>query len=101
MGELQTVYETVSFEDEDAHLSYLPEFLAKTESEANQLPHSFRVKSLHDFVGGDHSEMLLCPVRALRIYLSRTQALLPHPRILFVSPKRTFNPDQRMHSVSS
>ena len=31
--------------------------------------------------------MLLCPVRALRLYLSRTSRLLPSPRTLFRSPR--------------
>ena len=90
VGELQAVHRVVSFSGEDAHLSYVPEFRAKTESEANPLPRSFVVKSLKDFVGNLEEELLLCPVRALRIYLNRTKDLKPHPRTLFVSPKRTF-----------
>ena len=34
--------------------------------------------------------MLLCPVRALRIYLNRTQPLVPHPRTRFFSPKKSY-----------
>ena len=90
VGELQAVSKNVSFAGNDVHLSYLPEFRAKTESEANPLPRSFVVKSLSDFVGNLQEELLLCPVRALRIYLSRTGNLKPHPRSLFVSPKITY-----------
>ena len=90
VGELQAVSKKVSFAGNDVHLSYLPEFRAKTESEANPLPRSFVVKSLSDFVGNLPEELLLCPVRALRIYLSRTENLKPHPRSLFVSPKITY-----------
>ena len=90
VGELQAVSKKVSFSGNDIHLSYLPEFIAKTESESNPLPRSFVVKSLGDFVGNLHEELLLCPVRALRIYLSRTGNLKPHPRSLFVSPKVTY-----------
>ena len=68
-------------------MSFLPEFRAKTESEANPLPRFFRVKSLSDFVNNAPEEMLLCPVRALRLYLSRTSRLLPSPRTLFRSPR--------------
>ena len=63
------------------------EFQAKTESEANRLPHSFAVHSLDNFVGDMEEELLLCPVRALRIYLQRTERLVLHPRTLFVSPR--------------
>ena len=53
-------------------LSYLSEFRAKSESASNPLPRSFRVRSLRDFVGSLPSEMSLCPVCALQIYLRRT-----------------------------
>ena len=90
VGELQAIYKTVSFEGEDVHLSYLPEFRAKTESESNPLPRSFVVRSLKDFVGSLPEELSLCPVRALKLYLARTERLQPHPRSLFVSPKATW-----------
>ena len=41
----------VSFQGEDLHLSYLPEFRSKTELDSNPLPRPFLVKSLTDFVG--------------------------------------------------
>ena len=90
VSELQAVAKTVSFSGNDIHLSYVPEFVAKTESEANPLPRSFVVKSLKEFVGDLPEELLLCPVRALRTYLARTKGLKPHPRTLFVSPRATF-----------
>ena len=90
VGELQAISKKVSFSGEDIHLSYLPEFVAKTESEANPIPRAFVVRSLKDFVGDLQEELLLCPVRALRIYLDRTGNLKPHPRSLFISPKVTF-----------
>ena len=92
VGELQAISKTVSFSGEDIFLSYLPEFLAKSESEANPLPRSFSVKSLNAFVGNLEDELLLCPVRALRLYLERTGQLQPHPRSLFVSPSMTYRP---------
>ena len=71
----------------DLFLSYLTEFCAKTESSARPLPRSFPVRSLQDFVGSLPDELLLCPVRALRIYLSHTASLPSRPRSLFVSPR--------------
>ena len=63
------------------------ELRAKTESSVNPLPQSFCVRSLVDFVGDLPEELLLCPVRALRLYLSRTASISPRPRSLFVSPR--------------
>ena len=87
VGELQAVSREVSFSGSDAYLSYLPEFHAKTESAASPLPRSFCVRSLNDFVGGLQDELLLCPVRALRAYLTRTSSLASRPHTLFVSPR--------------
>ena len=87
VGELQAVSREVSFSGSDAFFSYLPELRAKTESAVNPFPCSFCVRSLNDFVGDLPDELLLCPVRALRSYLSRTSSLTPHPRTLFVSPR--------------
>ena len=68
VGELQAVSASVSFSGDDIFLSYLPEFRAKSESASNPLRWSFHVRSLRDFVGNLPDELLLCPVRALRIY---------------------------------
>ena len=66
-------------------LSYLPEFVAKTESERNPLPHSFLVWPLEDFVGDLPEDRLLCEVGSVRVYLRLMEALLLLPRTLFVS----------------
>ena len=87
VGELQAVSRDVSFSGSDIYLSYLPEFRTKTESSANPLPRSFCVRSLSDFVGDLPDELLLCPVRALSLYLSRVSSVTPRPRTLFVSPR--------------
>ena len=63
-------------------------FVAKTESLSNPLPCSFLVASLSDFAAGLDDKLLLCPVRALRIYLARTSSFSPLPRCLFLSPRR-------------
>ena len=87
VGELQAVSHEVFFSGSDIYLSYLPEFKAKTESSVNPLPWSFCVHSLMDFVGDLPDELLLCPVRALRVYNSRVSSVSPCPRSLFVSPR--------------
>ena len=58
----------------------------KTESEHNLLPRYFIVKSLEDFVGDLPEDRLLCPARAVRIYLELTASIAPRSRALFVSP---------------
>ena len=92
VGEIQAVSKSVSFQGTTVHLSYLPAFRAKTESERNPLPRSFPVVSLDEFAANLPAELTLCPVRALRIYLSRTKNLEGRPRSLFVSPKNSKRP---------
>ena len=89
VGELQAVSRTVSFIHQDACLSYVPKFVAKTETFSNPLPCSFLVKPLSDFAVGLEDEVLLCPVRALHISLRRTDSFSPLPRCLFLSPRRS------------
>ena len=86
VGELQAVSAVVSSSGEDLFLSYFPELRAKLESEAHPLPRLILVRSLADFVGDLPDELLLCPVRALCIYLARTASLPSRPCALFVSP---------------
>ena len=45
VGELQALSRLVSFVHADACISYVPEFVAKTESLSNPIPRSFLVKS--------------------------------------------------------
>ena len=85
VGELQAVSRDVSFSGSDIYISYLPEFRAKTESSANPLPCSFCARSLSDFVGALPDELLLCPVRALRLYLFRVSSISPRPRTVCLS----------------
>ena len=92
VSELQAVSKVVSFSKEDIHLSFIPEFVAKTESERNPLPRSFQIKSLDSFVENLQEELLLCPVRALKIYVKRTTPIKPHPRTLFISPRNPSRP---------
>ena len=92
VGELQALSAVVSESGADPFLSYLPEFQAKAESESRPFPRSFCVRSLADFVGDLPEELLLCPVGALRVYLSRTFSLPSRPRALFVSPRSPSRP---------
>ena len=66
--------------------SYLPEFVAKTESERNPLPCSFLVKSFSDFTG-DLEERFLSPIRDLKFYFYSTFTLSPRLCSVFVSPQ--------------
>ena len=92
VGELQALSSSVSFHGDDIYLSYLPEFCAKSESTSNPLPRSFRIRSLRDFVGSLPDELLLCPVRALRVYSSHTSSIPSRPRSLFLSPRSPSRP---------
>ena len=76
----------ISLVGDNACLSYVPEFVAKSESLIRSIHRSFLVRSLSDFAAGLDDDLLLCPVRALRIYLDRTLSLAPSRRRLFVSP---------------
>ena len=86
-GEIQALSRRVSFSSSAAGLSYVPEFVAKTESALHPLPRSFGVPSLGDFAAGMPEDLLLCPVRALSAYLDRTSSIVNRPRRLFVSPR--------------
>ena len=72
VSEIQALSRRVSFSSSAAGLSYVPEFVAKTESALRPLPRSLEVPSLGDFAVGMPEDLLLCPVRALSAYLDRT-----------------------------
>ena len=86
-GEIQALSRRVSFSSSAAGLSYVPEFVAKTESALRPLPHSFEVPSLGDFAAGMPEDLLLCPVRAFSEFLDRTSGIVNRPRCLFVWSK--------------
>ena len=92
VGELQSLSSVVTFVHDDACLSYVPQFVAKSESLTRSIPRSFLVKSLSDFAAGLDDDLLLCPIRALRIYLDRLSSLSPLRHGLFVSPCRPTRP---------
>ena len=84
--ELQAFSRIVSFIGGDASSPMFLELVAKSESLSRSIPRSFLVKSLSDFAAGLDVDLLLCPVRALRVYLNRSLSLAPSRRRLFVSP---------------
>ena len=86
VGELQALSRAVAYCGKDLSLSYLPEFVAKTESERNPLPRSFLVRSFEEFVGDLPEDRLLCPARAICVYLRLMENLRTRPRTHFVSP---------------
>ena len=88
VGELQALSSIVTFVGVDTCLSYIPQFVAKSESLSRSIPRSFLVKSLADFAAGLDTDLLLCPVWALRLYLLRARSLSPGRHRLFVSPRR-------------
>ena len=88
VGELQALSRLVLFVHADACVSYVPKFVAKTESLSKPIPRSFLVKSLSDFADGLQEELLLCPVRSLCIFLDGSASFSPLPCRLFLSPRR-------------
>ena len=87
VGELQALSRIVSFSSSAAGLSYVPEFLAKTETAVRSLPRTFSIQSLRDFAASLHEDLLLCPVRSLSEYVARISRFVNRPRRLFVSPR--------------
>ena len=88
VGELQALSSIVTFVGGDACLSYISQFVAKSESLTRSIPRSFLVKSLTDFAAGLDIDLILRPARALRLYLLRARSLYPCRHRLFVSPRR-------------
>ena len=76
----------------DECLSYIPQLVAKSESLTRSIPRSFLVTSLADFAAGLDYDLLLCPVRALRLFLLRARSLSTGRHRLFVSPRRPARP---------
>ena len=82
----------VTFVAGDDCLSYIPQLVTKSESLTRSFPRSFLVTSLADFAAGLDYDLLLCPVRALRLYLLRARSLSTGRHRLFVSPRRPVRP---------
>ena len=100
VGELQALSSVVTFVGFDACLSYVPQFVAKSELLTRFIPRSFLVKSLSDFAAGFDEDLLLCPVRALCIYLDRLVLSLPFAIAFLSLLVAPFAPCQRMRYPS-
>ena len=88
VSELQGLSRKVGFSSEGALISWRHSFRAKNDTKCKSLPRHFLVKSLQDLVGQEE-EALLCPVRALRIYLKRTKGFVNKAHVnLFCSPRK-------------
>ena len=88
VGELQALSSIVTFVAGVACLSSIPQFVTRSESLTRSIPRSFLVTSLADFAAGLNTDLLLCPIWALRLYLLRARSLSPGRHRLFVSPRR-------------
>ena len=88
VGELQALSSIVTFVAGVACLSSIPQFVTKSESLTRSIPRSFLVTSLADFAAGLNTDLLLSPIRALRLYLLRARSLSTGRHRLFVYPRR-------------
>ena len=90
VGELSALSMVTTTQGRDLILSYLPEFVAKTEMGLNPIPREFCLRSLSSIVKHEDEERLFCPVRAMNCYLWLTSSSR-WSRNLFVfvrNPKR-------------
>ena len=92
VSEIQALSKTVAAIGNDLVVSFQPHFIAKTERVDTPVPRSFRVLSLREFAGDLEEGSLLCPVRALNIYLRRTSSVVVRASSLFVSPRSPSRP---------
>ncbi|MPC65510.1 hypothetical protein E2C01_059645 [Portunus trituberculatus] len=51
VGEIQAFSHKTSWQGQDLRVSYLPEFIAKADTDAHGTPQEFRIKSLATIVG--------------------------------------------------
>ena len=80
ISELHAISRIVLSRGHDLVLSYMSSFVAKTETATSPIPRSFLLKSLRDSAGYLEEGIVLCPVRALRVYLQKTESLTRRPR---------------------
>ncbi len=86
---------------EKVFLRPIPSFLAKTQL-SSAPPTQFSIPALTPFLGPDlDKDALLCPVRALLQYLSRTKGSRGDRKLLFVSYKKGFKTEIKTATISS
>ena len=88
VGELHGLFYKVSHSSgwKEMSFSFVPEFVAKTQ-DPSQYDERFDGFSVPALIPSKNNPLdnLLCPVRAMKKYLSRTEQFRPHVRHLFVS----------------
>ena len=95
VSEIQALSRSVGFSREGAVVSFVWNFRAKNDIKFKGLPRNFLIKELSSLVGQEE-EALLCPVRALRTYISRTKDKVgPNMSRLFVSPRNPRRPSSK------
>lgn len=77
------------------------DFLAKNQSVLDSNSRSFTIPSLYNFVDSDSPDRLLCPVRALRLYVHKTAHLRAGKQNLFVSFHKNKTNDITKGSISN
>ena len=92
VSEVKALSKTVAAIGNDLVVSFQPHFIAKTERADDLVPRSFRILSLREFAGNLEEGSLLCPLRALNIYLWRTSSFVVRASSLFVSPHSPSRP---------
>ena len=84
--------------------SVIPSFIAKTqllERGAKSLL-TFEIRAMASFLGQDfEDDNLLCPVRAIRVYLDRTRSLRKKQQLFFISPHSSFPGDIKPATISA
>jgi len=86
LGALSVADGHVRFKEDDSEVTLLPfdGFLAKNQR-TGEPPRSIVLKSLKGFTPDDDPELLLCPVRALQLYLRATRGRRGTRQRLFIS----------------
>ncbi len=74
-------------------------FLAKNQT-SMEPPREYSIKSLHQHIPFDDPERFLCPVRAIRIYLERTNRFRGDKRKLFISLCPNYSKEIGVNTIS-
>ena len=103
-GEIHALsYKAVAWSADEltVFLKVVPSFVAKCQL-ASAPPLAFSIPALDHALGQDmEKDRLLCPIRALKIYLARTKEMREDKALLFVSFKPGFKKDIRRPTISS
>lgn len=86
VSEIHAIQKQVGFNRNGAICALRLDFLAKNENPSKPWPGTFEVPNLTDLVGQEE-ERLLCPVRALKAYISRTKDVRGSSSSLWCSVK--------------